>query len=137
MAVNGSFPLELKRTKPYGYSLFNLDAMVMNCLILSDKNNNLWQYISPDKKSIKLGLEYMKPYVLNKNDWPLKPDVMYWNQWPVAQPSFLFGAMAYQESDYFELWKNRQHFSEVNEVKRNLPIRNPLLWLADLESEIN
>lgn len=26
MAENGSFPLELDRTKPYGYSLFNIDA---------------------------------------------------------------------------------------------------------------
>lgn len=29
METDGSFPLELKRTKPYGYSLFNLDAMTM------------------------------------------------------------------------------------------------------------
>lgn len=27
MAGDGSFPLELKRTKPYGYSLFNIDAI--------------------------------------------------------------------------------------------------------------
>ena len=27
MAPDGSFPQELRRTKPYGYSLFNLDAM--------------------------------------------------------------------------------------------------------------
>ena len=26
IAADGSFPLELRRTKPYGYSLFNLDA---------------------------------------------------------------------------------------------------------------
>ena len=41
MADNGSFPQELRRTKPYGYSLFNLDAMTMVCLILSDKDNDL------------------------------------------------------------------------------------------------
>lgn len=31
MAADGSFPLELERTKPYGYSLFNLDAMATIC----------------------------------------------------------------------------------------------------------
>ena len=36
MAVDGSFPRELARTKPYGYSLFNLDAMVMICQVLGN-----------------------------------------------------------------------------------------------------
>jgi hypothetical protein len=34
MAVDGFFPKEIARTKPYGYSLFNLDAMVMICQVL-------------------------------------------------------------------------------------------------------
>lgn len=37
MASDGSFPLELKRTKPYGYSLFNLDAMSTIAFVLSNK----------------------------------------------------------------------------------------------------
>ena len=37
LATDGSFPLELKRTKPYGYALFNLDAMTSVCHILSDE----------------------------------------------------------------------------------------------------
>ena len=42
MAENGSFPLELERTKPYGYSLFNLDAFTTTAEILSDENHNLF-----------------------------------------------------------------------------------------------
>lgn len=42
MAEDGSFPRELDRTKPYGYSLFNLDAMSTLCYILSTDNENLW-----------------------------------------------------------------------------------------------
>jgi hypothetical protein len=33
-AEDGSFPLELARTKPYGYSLFNLEAMATSCQFL-------------------------------------------------------------------------------------------------------
>ena len=35
MAANGSFPAELARTKPYGYSIFQLDNMVTLCQVLS------------------------------------------------------------------------------------------------------
>ncbi len=35
MAADGSFPLELARTKPYGYSIFQLDNMATLCQVLS------------------------------------------------------------------------------------------------------
>lgn len=135
MAADGSFPLEIKRTKPYGYSLFNMDAMAMNCVILSDQATNLWEYATPDGKSISLALEFMAPYIANKSSWFKEADVMYWENWPVAHPSVLFGAIVFDRPDFFELWKKNEHNPEVFEVKRNLPIRNPLIWLDRLEVE--
>jgi len=132
MANNGSFPRELNRTKPYGYSLFNLDALAMNCLVLSDGTNNLWEYTTSSGRSLKLGLAYMSPYVDSKSEWALEPDIMYWDNWPVAHPSFLFGAIRYDRKDYFDLWLKHTHFPEEFEIRRNLPIRNPLLWIDDL-----
>lgn len=126
---DGSFPLETKRTKPYGYSLFNLDAMVMNCLILSDAENDLWGYKTKKGLSVLNGLEFLSPYVKDKSTWPFPPDVMYWDNWPVAHPAFLFGAIEFDRNDFFELWENNEHILEVLEVKRNLPIRNPLIWI--------
>ncbi|MFY0687427.1 MAG: alginate lyase family protein [Cyclobacteriaceae bacterium] len=131
MDIDGSFPRELARTKPYGYSLFNLDAMAMNCVVLSDEANDLWRYTTTENKSIHLGLEYMKPFVEDKNSWSMKPDVMYWENWPVAHPSFLFGSLAYIRSDFFDLWKNNQHFYETYEIRRNMPVKNPLIWMID------
>lgn len=129
MAPDGSFPLELERTKPYGYSLFNLDAMLMNCLILSDDKTNLWDYTTSDGKNIKKGLEYMAPYIENKGLWPLAPDVMYWNNWPIAQPALIFGSIQYNNPLWYKLWKSNRHFLETEEVLRNVPIRNPLIWM--------
>jgi hypothetical protein len=129
MAQDGSFPRELKRTKPYGYSLFNLDAMAMICQILSSKKDNLWTYETSDGKSIKKGIEFLYPYIKNKEQWPHAKDVMYWDNWPVAHPFLAFGALAFQNRTWFERWKQLDHFPKVEEVIRNLPIRNPIIWL--------
>ncbi len=129
MAENGSFPLELKRTKPYGYSIFNLDAMTMLCQILSDNKNDLWNYKTSDGKCIRNGIEYLFPYISDKSLWPFPKDVMYWENWPVAQPALIFGARAFSNTKWFETWKSLNHFPEVEEVIRNLPVRNPVIWL--------
>jgi Alginate lyase len=129
MAADGSFPLEITRTKPYGYSIFNLDAMTMLCQILSTPEDNLWNFETPDGKSIKKGISYLYPFVADKNKWALKPDVMYWDNWPVAQPFLLFGANAYNEKAWLLTWEKLDHDPQVEEVIRNLPIRHPLIWM--------
>lgn len=128
MALDGSFPKELARTKPYGYSLFNLDAMVMLCQILSDKQNNLWAFELQDKRSIRQAIAFMDPYVKDKRKWTFKQDVMYWENWPVAHSFLVFGAAAFNDQEMFNTWKNLEHAPTEEEVIRNLPIRNPLIW---------
>ncbi|MNL32632.1 Alginate lyase [compost metagenome] len=103
--------------------------MTMLCQILSTEANNLWNYKTSDGKSIKKGIEYLYPYVADKSKWTLKPDVMYWDNWPVAQPLLVFGANAYGNKDWLNTWVKLEHDPQVEEVVRNLPIRNPLIWL--------
>jgi hypothetical protein len=129
MAVDGSFPEELRRTKPYGYSLFNLDAMTMACLILTDANNDLINFQTADGKSLKKGIEFLYPFVADKSRWTYPHDVMYWDQWPVAHLFLVFGAREFGVNSWFETWKSLDHFPEIEEVIRNLPVRNPLIWI--------
>jgi len=129
MAVDGSFPQELRRTKPYGYSIFNLDAMTTICQILSSASDNLWEYKTAGGKSIKQGVEYLYPFIKDKTKWPLKPDVMFWENWPVAQPFLIFGALAYKNKRWLKTWEVLDHSPAVEEVIRNLPVRNPLIWI--------
>ena len=62
MAADGSFPRELKRTKPYGYSLFNLDAMATICQILSTPGDDLWKFTTTDGRSMQKAVAFMYPY---------------------------------------------------------------------------
>jgi hypothetical protein len=54
---------------------------------------------------------------------------MYWSHWPVAQPFLVFGANAYNNTQWLQTWKKLDHDPKVDEVIRNLPIRNPLIWI--------
>jgi hypothetical protein len=129
MAADGSFPRELKRTKPYGYALFNLDAMAAVCQLASTPDDDLYTYTLPDGRTFRKAVDYMVPYVRDKSKWPLKPDVMFWEFWPVRHPSLLFASVAYDDPNYFTLWQSLEPNPTNEEVLRNWPIRQPLLWV--------
>ena len=129
MAVDGSFPLELKRTKPYGYSLFNLDAMATVVSVLSTQQQNLFYYSYKPEVGIKKAIEFMFPYIDNKQNWPYQKDVMYWDEWPVAPIALLFGAKEFNNTDWLNAWVKLEHFPKNEEVIRNTPLRNPIIWL--------
>jgi hypothetical protein len=129
IAADGKFPEELRRTKPYGYSLFNLEAMATVCQILSTPGDNLWKFTLPDGRGFARAVEYMYPYIKDKKSWPLNPDVMYDAEWPMRQSSLLFAGRAFGKSDYVDLWKTLKADSSVEEVIRNFFIRQPVLWV--------
>jgi Alginate lyase len=131
MAADGSFPLELKRTKPYGYSIFNLDAMVAVCHILSDENENLWNYKLEDGRSIKKSIDFLYPFIENKANWIFPKDVMFWEEWPIAQPFLILGYQQFNKRKWLDTWLRLEHFPKNDEVTRNLPIRNPLIWVSN------
>jgi hypothetical protein len=129
MAPDGGFPKELGRTKPYGYSLFNLEAMAMLVQILSTPEDNLWNFELEDGRSIGKGIAFMFPYMQDKSTWFKEPDVMYYDQWPVRYTFLLFGGLALDKPEYIDLWKTLDPDPTVEEVIRNFPFRQPVLWL--------
>ncbi|MDF9834350.1 hypothetical protein M2103_002596 [Ereboglobus sp. PH5-5] len=150
MADDGSFPLELERTKPYGYSIFNLDVMcalaqvVGTPTITTDIEKHpdgsssgtvaigndymTWRVSEADDRGMIKAVAYLAPFLADKSKWPLKPDVMHWNDWPVRQPALLFGAMSAGNETWLATWKRLDPDRMVEEVQRNFPIRHPVLW---------
>ena len=126
IAADGSFPLEIERTKPYGYSLFNLDAMATTCEILG---GDAWTFELPDGRGMRRAVAFMAPYIRNRAAWPHRKDVQYFDEWPMRHPSLLFAGVAFDRADYLELWQTLKADSDVEEVVRNFFIRQPLLWV--------
>ena len=129
MAMAGSFPLELKRTKPYAYSIFQLDNMTTLCQVLSKPEDNLWKFEMADGRSIRKAVAYLYPFLADKSKWPLKPDVMAWEGWPARQSNLLLAGLAFGEPKYLELWTKLSPDPANAEVRRNIAITQPVLWV--------
>jgi hypothetical protein len=129
MAVDGSFPAELRRTKPYGYSIFQLDNMATLCQVLSTKDDDLWQFKLPDGRGIAKAMEFLYPYLKDKSKWPHKPDIQSWDSWPAREPCLLFAGQALGRQEYLDLWQRLPADPADPEVRRNIAITQPLLWL--------
>jgi len=127
---DGSFPQELRRTKPYNYSLFNLEAIATICQILSTPKDDLWRFRTTDGRGVEAAVAYMYPVIKDKKSWTRPPDVMYFDDWPMRQNSLLFAGMALGKPEYIDTWRTLPADSNVEEVVRNFFIRQPLLWVG-------
>lgn len=130
MAENGSFPQELRRTKPYSYSIFVLDNMVTLCQLLSVPEDNLWDYTTPDGKNISLGLDYLLPFLQDKTRWPYPPDVMHFESWPARASFLVFAGAALRRKDCLQLYEALPRETQDEEVLRNLAVRQPMLYFG-------
>jgi hypothetical protein len=132
MDKDGSFPAELRRTKPYGYSLFVIDAMAGIAQIASTPDDDLWTYQLPDGRGMRLGMQFIFPFIQDKSKWPGKHDVLYWDEWPVRQPCLLFAGVKFNQPSYLEVWRSLPADPQTPEIVRNVPLRHPLLWVGKM-----
>jgi hypothetical protein len=96
---------------------------------LTTTEDNLWTWQMPDGRGMAKAMAWMVPFIADKKAWPKPPDVMYDREWPVRQPCLVFAGVALDKPEYIALWKKLDADPTVEEVLRNLPVRQPVLWL--------
>jgi hypothetical protein len=133
MATNGSFSRELKRTKPYSYSVFQAENVATLCQLFSTPQNDVWTFAMPKHAAAVRSTEFIYPYLADKQKWlddghPM--DVMHWESWPVRESCLLFAYIETGRQAYFDLWKQLDPDPADLEVRRNIPITQPILWIA-------
>jgi hypothetical protein len=129
MALDGSFPRELARTKPYSYSIFNFDIMATLCQSLKEDGPSLYSFVLPDGRGICKAAAFLYPYLENKGTWPYKQDIEHFASLPVRSPGLLFSGLACHHQEYLQLWTKLNPDPTDPEIIRNFPIRQPLLWV--------
>ncbi len=127
MADDGSFPDELSRTKPYNYSLFNLEGYAVLCELASDQGD-LWNY-EGEHGSVKKAFDYMLPYIEDKSRWTFPPDVSHFDEIPIRSVGLLLAGLAYEDQSILAIWKSLDPEKKSEEVKRNFPLWYPHNWI--------
>jgi hypothetical protein len=128
MDTDGSFPDELERTKPYNYSLFNLEGYAVLCQLASSEGNNLWTYEGPNG-SIKKAFDFMVPFMADKSTWIKEPDIEHFDEIPIKSVGLWLAAKAYEENSYHKMWNALDPSKRSEEVKRTFPLWYTINWI--------
>jgi hypothetical protein len=112
---DGRQPLELVRTKAWGYSTGNLDGLMQLARLGESVGVDLWHYQTSDGRSINGALDYLVPFAMGQHKWPYQQ----LGEWP---PQMLFplirrAAARYGDRKYDVLLAN---IPAVNSADRNV-----------------
>lgn len=112
MAEDGSFPDELRRTKPFHYMNYNLRAWACFALLASTETENLWKYEGKNG-SIRRALDFAIPYYKKPNEWPYTTDL----EKEIHQKNndfLLFSYWGVKDKSLYTLWANLKVDKDVH-----------------------
>jgi hypothetical protein len=98
---DGSLPLELARTKSYGYSQFDLEAFFALATLGEQVGVDLWRFETKDGRGIRKALDWLVPYATGEKKWTYK---QLGKLSPAGMvPLLRRAAVAYKDKKYDEL----------------------------------
>lgn len=103
---DGKMPEELNRTRPFHYTLYNLEPFTILAILGEKIGVDLWNFMSPSGSSLKKAYDFIVPFILGE-PWPYSyiesdaPDVVGNSEAPFAK-YLREAAVKYNEKSFFE-----------------------------------
>lgn len=113
VAPDGSQPEELRRTRSWHYSLFNLEALARLAALGRHVDLDLWRYETADGRGLRKALAFLLPYGRREKAWPFQ-EIGRWETAPMAD-LLLQAAAAYKNPVY----RNDARQIDAAEVERS------------------
>jgi hypothetical protein len=95
---DGRQPHELERTQSWNYSLFNLEALFAAASLGNNMELDLWNFETPDKRSIRKALDWLLPFAIGAKKWSYE-QISSWQAEKLA-PFLRRAAARYHELSY-------------------------------------
>jgi len=105
MTVDGEQPYEVRRTRSWNYSTYNLRAFFTVARLGRHVDENLWQYEDEDGRSLTRALHYLLDYHERIDDWPHRQI----SSISTTSLGHIILPWAYEhleEERYLEIWRN-------------------------------
>jgi hypothetical protein len=100
---------------------------------LSTPQEDLWKFQLPDGSTALKSTEFIYPYLADKQKWLADgrgKDVAHWDSWPAREPCLLFAFIESHDTKFFYLWQRLNPDPSDLEIRRNIAVTQPLLWIA-------
>ena len=129
ISPDGRQPLEMLRSKSWDYSVMNLEGLMLLAEAGRSVDVDLWNYQTPDGRSIRAAFEYLLPFAAKERTWPgeqiqtfrgdkllslLDPAIV---AWPDSSPKFRESGKKITEPDVTTLLRREL---------MNVPLTPPL-----------
>ncbi len=117
--IDGRQPQELIRTRSLNYSIYNARALITVARLGRHLDYDLFAYRSLEGRSIRLAVDYMTPFILGEQEWPIvqirshsheSAAQLYWN-----------AAKGFQDREYADLLRKLPES----------PLPSPIVQLLD------
>jgi hypothetical protein len=98
---DGRQPLELARTRAWGYSNGNLDGLMLLAQLGENLQVDLWSFQTKDGRGIRRALEYLYPFAVGEKKWTYQQ----LGEWPPQQlfPLMRRASLRYRDEKFLAM----------------------------------